>query len=91
MMREKSHCTFLPLDSRNQESALIINRAPHGAGLFAHRAILILPVMRINLQVLNGRWDDLFSCLIQCLFGDKGLEPVELWNPMVKRCCGIFL
>ncbi len=28
--------------------------------------------------VLTGRWDDLFSCLIPCLFGDTGIEPAEL-------------
>jgi hypothetical protein len=32
----------------------------------------------MNLQVLTGRWDDLFSCLIPCLFGDTGIEPAEL-------------
>ena len=30
MIREKSHCIFLPLDSRN---SLIMNRVPHEAGL----------------------------------------------------------
>jgi hypothetical protein len=34
--------------------------------------------MSINVQVLNDRWDDLFSCLIPCLFGDTGIEPVDL-------------
>ena len=42
---------------------------------------ILLPVMRINLQVLTGRWDDLFSSGfgigIGIGFGDTGLEPVE--------------
>jgi hypothetical protein len=30
MIREKSHCTFLPLDSRNQESAPMGFFSDHG-------------------------------------------------------------
>jgi hypothetical protein len=42
------------------EFSLIINRAPHGAGLvFSHGAIpFLFPVIRINLQVLAVRWDN---------------------------------
>jgi hypothetical protein len=34
--------------------SLIKNRAPHGAGLVPTGLYLLLPVMRINLQVLSG-------------------------------------
>ncbi len=41
--------------------SLIINRAPHGNTFLATGLYILLPVIRINLQVLTGRWDDLFS------------------------------
>jgi hypothetical protein len=34
--------------------------------------------MRINLQVLSGRFDDFLFWLIPCLFGDTGIKPAEL-------------
>jgi len=41
---------------------------------------ILLPIMRINLQVLADRWDDLFSSGIGIGigFGDTGIEPAEL-------------
>jgi hypothetical protein len=41
---------------------------------------ILLPVIRINLQVLTGRWDDLFSSGIGfgTGFGDTGMEPGDL-------------
>ncbi len=57
--------------------SLIINRAPHtGLGFLPTGLYILLPVMRINLQVLAGRWDDSFSSGIGfgIGFGDTGME-----------------
>jgi hypothetical protein len=61
--------------------SLIINRAPHGAGLFVPTGLYFLfPVMRINLEVVSGNSLSgmIFLWLIPCLFGDTGIEPAEL-------------
>jgi hypothetical protein len=47
-------------------------------GKKVQRDFPLIMVIHINLQVLTGRWDDLFSCLIPCLFGDTGIEPTGL-------------
>jgi hypothetical protein len=38
----------------------------------------LLPVMRINLQVLAGSGGMICSLVDPCLFGDTGIEPAEL-------------
>ena len=52
-----------------------------GLGFFDHLTIyFLLPVMRINIQVLDDRRDDLFSFGIGfgTGFGDTGMEPAQL-------------
>ena len=58
--------------------SLIKNRAPHGLGFGAHRAILFTPGHAHQLTSSGWlRWDDC-SLVEPCLFGDTGIEPAEL-------------
>jgi hypothetical protein len=55
--------------------SLIINRDPHGTGLFVHPVYTFYSrsCESTYKPVLNERWDDLFSCLIPNRHGN--------WNP----------
>jgi hypothetical protein len=56
--------------------SLIKNRAPHGLGFCAHRAMLFTPGHAHQLTSSGWlRWDDC-SLVEPCLFGDTGIEPV---------------
>jgi hypothetical protein len=56
--------------------SLIKNRAPRGAGLLCPPDYtFLLPVMRINLQVLADSGGMICSLVEPCLFGDTGIEP----------------
>jgi hypothetical protein len=46
----------------------------HSSSLAFYKKKVIGPFYQ-PLQVLTGRWDDLFSCWIPCLFGDTEIEP----------------
>jgi hypothetical protein len=83
MIREKSKCTFLTIDSRNQKSAQIsLKQVIRGKSLctfFKSAQISGFWITPGHAHQLTSsgwlRWDDLFSCLIPCLFGDMGIEP----------------
>jgi hypothetical protein len=96
MINDKAHFTFLPLDSRNQESDQIPGfwntMVQRCSGIFSdHKSnptrgwdfvssglYVLLPVIHINLQVLDDSGGMICSLVDPGLFGDTGIEPTEL-------------